>query len=51
MFPLILYFGIENIMLEMMKYAVFLRIGLANNELAWSIWLPCIADLPISHMG
>ena len=51
MMPLILYFGSDNIMLEMKEYAIFLHIGHANTEFAWSIRLPCAADLPISHIG
>ncbi len=46
-----LYFGNDNIIPEMMECAVFSRIGHANSELARSIWLPCAADLPISHIG
>jgi hypothetical protein len=35
----------------MMEYAVFFRIGRANSELSRSIWLPCAADISISHIG
>ena len=46
------YISVMTILfLKMMEYAVFFHVGHANSQLARSIWLPCAADLPISHIG
>ena len=34
-----------------MKNAAFFSIGYADGKFAGSIWLPCAAELPLSHSG